>query len=72
VRAMSIGTVASLSEGETQLAGQIAGKTTGLTRSWDYWSMRVAKAGGVPSAVKKPKPARAPAKPRRGRKTRRR
>ena len=43
---MSIGKVASLSEGEVQLADQITGKTTGLTRSWEYWSMRVTKAGG--------------------------
>jgi HCOMODA/2-hydroxy-3-carboxy-muconic semialdehyde decarboxylase len=72
VRAMAIGSIASLSPGETELASQLVTKTTGLTRSWEYWSMRVAKAGGLPSAVKKPKPARAPAKPRRGRKTRRR
>jgi HCOMODA/2-hydroxy-3-carboxy-muconic semialdehyde decarboxylase len=63
VRGMSIGKVASLSEGEVQLADQITGKTTGLTRSWDYWAMRVAKAGGVPLAPKKS--ARAAAKPRR-------
>ena len=45
VRAMSIGrTVASLSAGETRLARQITGKTTGLIRSWDSWAMRVAKA----------------------------
>ncbi|MGH6684846.1 MAG: class II aldolase/adducin family protein [Pseudolabrys sp.] len=53
VRAMTIGTVAALSQGETELAGQITGKTTGLTRSWEYWSMRVAKAGGTRPAVKK-------------------
>jgi ribulose-5-phosphate 4-epimerase/fuculose-1-phosphate aldolase len=52
VRAMSIGTVTSLSEGETRLAGEITGKTTGLIRSWDYWSMRVAKAGGMPALSK--------------------
>jgi len=64
VRAMTIGgNVASLTPGEAQLAGQISAKTTGLTRSWEYWSMRVAKAGGRPAA-KKTKPARAAAKPR--------
>jgi ribulose-5-phosphate 4-epimerase/fuculose-1-phosphate aldolase len=49
VHAMTIGsTIASLSPGETNLAGQISGKTTGLTRSWEYWSTRVAnKAGGL-------------------------
>jgi len=64
VCAMMIGgPIASLSPGETTLASQITGKTTGLTRSWEYWSMRVAKAGGRPAA-KKTKPARAAAKPR--------
>ena len=46
VRAMTIGSnIASLSAGETKLAGQISAKTTGLARSWEYWSM--AKAGGL-------------------------
>ena len=72
VRAMTIGTVASLSEGETRLAAEITAKTTALPRSWDYWEMRVAKAGATASAAKKTKPARASAKPRRGRKMRRR
>src|SRR5476651_1846732 len=54
VRAMMIGgPIASLSRGETTLASQITGKTTGLTRSWEYWSMRVAKAGGMINASKK-------------------
>jgi ribulose-5-phosphate 4-epimerase/fuculose-1-phosphate aldolase len=70
VRALAIGgPVASLSPGEAQLAGSISSKTTGLTRSWEYWSMRVAKSGGVPLAATKSKPA---AKPRRVSKKRRR
>jgi HCOMODA/2-hydroxy-3-carboxy-muconic semialdehyde decarboxylase len=53
VRAMTVGsTIALLSPGETKLAGQISAKTTGLTRSWEYWSMRVAKAGGSAGAPK--------------------
>ena len=72
VRAMMIGRIASLSPGETQQASQLVTKTTGLARSWEYWSMRVAKAGGLPAAGKKAKPARVAAKPRRGRKKRRR
>ena len=52
VRALTIGgPVASLSPGEAQLAGQITAKTTGLTRSWEYWSMRVAKSGGLPAGA---------------------
>src|SRR5215472_9580139 len=61
VRAMTIGsTITSLSPGETRLAGQISAKTTGLTRSWEYWSMRVAKrAGGPAAAARADKPKRA-------------
>jgi hypothetical protein len=81
VRAMTIGSnIATLSPGETKLAGQISAKTTGLTRSWEYWSMRVAKkAGGDATAAKyakaariKAKPARAKTKPKRAAKARRR
>jgi len=67
VRALTIGgTIASLSPGEAQLAGSISTKTTGLERSWEYWQLRVAKAGGRPLTSKKA------AKPRRGSKMRRR
>ena len=70
VRALSIGSnIASLTPGEAQLAGSISSKTTGLVRSWEYWELRVAKAGGRPLTPKKAAPA---AKPRRGRKLRRR
>ena len=70
VRAMTIGgNVASLTPGETQLAGQISAKTTGLTRSWEYWSMRVAKAGGLAPAAKGGKrvPAKSKTKAKSGR-----
>jgi len=53
VQSMAIGSIASLTAGEAQLAGLISTKTTGLTRSWEYWSMRVAKSGGVPASAKK-------------------
>ena len=68
------GAIASLSPGETQLASQIVATTTGLTRSWEYWSMRVAKAGGAAAkpANKPAKPARAASKPKRAAKARRR
>jgi len=57
VQAISIGNkVASLTPGETDLAAKIVSSTTGLDRCWEYWSMRVAKAGGLP------KPARTAAK----------
>lgn len=53
VQAMTIGQhVASLSPGETALAGEIGRSTTGVTRSWEYWTMRVAKAGNAVAAAK--------------------
>ena len=59
VRALTIGDrVASLSPGETEKAGQIVVSTTGLTRSWEYWSMRVAKSGGAVAATAKPATAK--------------
>jgi HCOMODA/2-hydroxy-3-carboxy-muconic semialdehyde decarboxylase len=70
VRALTLGgTIDTLTPGEAELAGSISTKTTGLMRSWEYWTMRVAKAGGTPLTAKKKAPA---AKPRRGGKTRRR
>jgi HCOMODA/2-hydroxy-3-carboxy-muconic semialdehyde decarboxylase len=63
VRAMTIGTnVASLSPGEAELCGSISTKTTGLMRAWEYWSMRVAKAGGAVSAAAKSAKAKPVAK----------
>ena len=65
VRAMTIGTVGALSAGETGLAGGISSKTTGLVRAWEYWSMRVAKAGGLPSTARRPAKAKSQTKARR-------
>lgn len=48
VNAMSIGKVTALSPGETEHAGQITGKTTGLDRAWEYWLMRLERAGLTP------------------------
>ena len=53
VQAMTIGTaIDSLTPGETNLAGSISGTTTGLVRSWEYWSMRVEKTNALPKAGK--------------------
>lgn len=72
VRAMSIGSVSPLSPGEVELASQITGKTTGLTRSWDYWLTRVAgpparakKSGVAAGARRKTGPKRPAKRPRR-------
>lgn len=63
VRALSLGKpIESLSPGEAELCAAISAKTTGLTRSWEYWSMRVAKAGGpkmsAPKKAARPKAAK--------------
>lgn len=55
VRGMSIGTLKPLSPGETELCGSIGTQTTGLMRAWEYWSMRVAKSGGLPAATARPR-----------------
>jgi HCOMODA/2-hydroxy-3-carboxy-muconic semialdehyde decarboxylase len=63
VRAMAIGgTIAWLTPGETERCGDVIGKTTGVTRSWDSWALRIARSGGLEPAPKKAAPARA-AKP---------
>lgn len=67
VQAMAIGDkVDALSPGETEISREIGSKTTGLVRAWEYWSMRVEKAGGglapVKSARAKPAAKKAPAK----------
>ena len=54
---------ASLSRGEADLCGKISTSTTGLTRSWEYWSVRLARAGlMVPEAKAVPKNVRRAAK----------
>lgn len=72
VRALTIGSdIATLSPGETKFAGQISAKTTGLMRSWEYWSMRIANkdraaaAKSAKPASKTDKPASMKAKPAR-------
>ncbi|MFZ0197362.1 MAG: class II aldolase/adducin family protein [Pseudolabrys sp.] len=63
VRALTIGfEIATLSPGETKLAGQISAKTTGLMRSWEYWSMRIANKDRA-AAAKTAKPASKTDKP---------
>jgi ribulose-5-phosphate 4-epimerase/fuculose-1-phosphate aldolase len=53
VRAMALGTLDQFTPGEVELCAQIIARTTGLTRSWEYWAMRVAKASGTPVHPKK-------------------
>jgi ribulose-5-phosphate 4-epimerase/fuculose-1-phosphate aldolase len=73
VRAMAIGgNIASLSPGETERCGDIIGKTTGVTRSWDSWALRIARAGGASGHAKPSKAASKPAAKRARAKTRKR
>lgn len=65
VRALAIGSAASLSPGETRRCNEIPRTTTAIARSWDYWAMQVGKVATLG-------PGAAPTKPRRGRKLRRR
>jgi HCOMODA/2-hydroxy-3-carboxy-muconic semialdehyde decarboxylase len=52
-QAMALGkSLELLSPGETEECAIINTKTTGLTRAWEYWSMRVQKAGGGLPPVK--------------------
>jgi HCOMODA/2-hydroxy-3-carboxy-muconic semialdehyde decarboxylase len=63
VRAMMIGkTLDQFSPGEMEQCFQIIGRTTGLDRSWEYWVVRLAKAGGgLPSLPQKTPAKRAAA-----------
>jgi HCOMODA/2-hydroxy-3-carboxy-muconic semialdehyde decarboxylase len=61
VQAMMLGDIEFLSPGETEMSSQISKKTHGLMRSWEYWSTRVAKAGG---ALKPARAAASKAKPK--------
>lgn len=71
VQALAVGgNVAALTPGETEKAAQIVTTTTGLTRAWEYWAMRVEKAGGgLPAAksatagARRAKPAASAKKP---------
>jgi HCOMODA/2-hydroxy-3-carboxy-muconic semialdehyde decarboxylase len=72
VRAMLVGAITPLSLGETKLAAQNTGRTTGLSRAWEYWTMRLAKAGNLPPMPKKKAAAKRTAKARGARTKKRR
>jgi ribulose-5-phosphate 4-epimerase/fuculose-1-phosphate aldolase len=62
LRAQMLGKVPTLTPGETRLAGVINAMPNVTNRTWEYWTLRLAKAGGLPpkTAGSKPK-ARPPA-----------
>jgi ribulose-5-phosphate 4-epimerase/fuculose-1-phosphate aldolase len=48
MRALSLGAATPLHPGETRLAGVISAMPTVVTRTWEYWSLRLAAAGAMP------------------------
>lgn len=59
MRALALGTPQPLHRGEIKLAGTLSAMPNVVTRTWEYWSMRLEASGGLP-------PPRMPAKaPRR-------
>ena len=60
LRAQLLGKVPTLTPGETRLAGTINAMPNVTDRTWEYWTLRLDKAGGLP-----PRPAaRSKARPR--------
>src|SRR3954465_6598608 len=51
LRAQILGKVTTLTAGETRLAGTINAMATVTNRTWEYWTLRLDKAGGLPPPV---------------------
>ena len=51
LRAQILGKVTTLTAGETRLAGTINAMATVTNRTWEYWTLRLDKAGGMPAPV---------------------
>jgi ribulose-5-phosphate 4-epimerase/fuculose-1-phosphate aldolase len=58
LRTLTLGTPTPLHPGETRLAGSISLMPSVISRTWEYWSMRLAAAGGTPPRRSAKKPAR--------------
>ncbi len=78
LRAMTLGVPDPLHSGEVKLAGTLSLLPNVVTRTWEYWSMRLEAAGGMPPRrspariARRPVPKRSRATPRERRKGRRR
>jgi ribulose-5-phosphate 4-epimerase/fuculose-1-phosphate aldolase len=78
LRALALGTPERLHHGEIKLAGSLSLLPTVVSRTWEYWSMRLEAAGAMPprrssvKASRRPVPKRARVTPRERRKGRRR
>jgi ribulose-5-phosphate 4-epimerase/fuculose-1-phosphate aldolase len=58
IAAAGAGTIGPLSLGEVKEAFVISLKTTGQARAWEYWTVRLGKAGGTPPRGRKSVPAK--------------
>jgi ribulose-5-phosphate 4-epimerase/fuculose-1-phosphate aldolase len=67
MRALALGAATPLHPGETKLAGVISAMPTVVTRTWEYWSLRLAAAGAMPPRRSVKKSARGRGKARRRR-----
>jgi HCOMODA/2-hydroxy-3-carboxy-muconic semialdehyde decarboxylase len=67
MRALALGAATPLHPGETKLAGVISAMPNVVSRTWEYWSQRLAAAGAQPPRRSGKKSA-----PRRGKATYRR
>jgi HCOMODA/2-hydroxy-3-carboxy-muconic semialdehyde decarboxylase len=50
-QAKAIGNVTSLSRGETEMAGALPKQPNTTSRAWEYWVVRLDKAGGMPPKI---------------------
>jgi HCOMODA/2-hydroxy-3-carboxy-muconic semialdehyde decarboxylase len=52
LRAQLLGKVATLTAGETRLAGSLNAMPNVTNRTWEYWTLRLARAAGLPPRAK--------------------
>jgi HCOMODA/2-hydroxy-3-carboxy-muconic semialdehyde decarboxylase len=66
LRAHLLGKVSTLTAGETRLAGAISALPTAASRTWEYWTLRLGRAGGLPprAAAKSKSKSKSKSKPR--------
>jgi HCOMODA/2-hydroxy-3-carboxy-muconic semialdehyde decarboxylase len=67
LKAHLLGKVVTLTPGETRLASSLNSLPNVTNRTWEYWTGRLAKAGGLPPSPAKARPRDASAKPARSR-----
>jgi HCOMODA/2-hydroxy-3-carboxy-muconic semialdehyde decarboxylase len=58
LRALTLGTPEPLHRGEVKLAGTLSAMPNVVTRTWEYWSMRLEASGALPPRSVAAKPTR--------------